>query len=1207
MISNLTKAIVERGGAVHFLKIPAEHTMGLGICNPSIYKDGDELLVNLRNVEYVLYHGEKEQKFPTRWGPLAYIHPEDDARLKTINFLCKLDPNTFDVATFSKVDTTSLDVTPIWTFVGLEDARVVRWDNKLYFSGVRRDTTTNGEGRMELSEIENNKEISRVRINPPVPSYCEKNWMPILDMPYHYVKWCNPTEVVKANIENGTSERVFLVDSNYHPTRDARGGSQVIPYKGYRVALIHEVELYKSEGGFKDAQYYHRFLVWDKNWNIVAASEDFKFFTSNIEFSCGITEHNGELLVSVGLQDNAAYLIRIPGDYFDELIGISDKLSEFPHVYYVSHENFTERQTKLNSELIKLGIKFTPIIANKSQDEGSIVTGKYVDNLDKYAKYVVLSHLRAIKHWYNNTNDEYGIFAEDDISFETVKYWNFKWIDFVNSLPKDWDCIQLCRMREFETEVNFRRREWNDWSAAAYLITRKYAKILIDTYYPNNTFNLDIGETNLMPISENIIYKLGNTYSFPLLIERINTKSTHNLKPDCKTPPELMRYIDIWHNSSSEFILNWWKSIRPNKLNQIHPLLRQTVFNPYDGLANLELGEYYFSQQHYAPALTYFLKVADYCNDEDLQYEALIKVARCLGRLGRRPASEETAFLNAITFQPQRPEAYLFISHYYEWYKKWTEMYNFAAIGYSNKNNKKTTVTNIDYNGDHIFLYQLALASNHLGRIEESRRWFNKLAEEHPGALVGHYRNVTQEAISILGKARPWTMKYYASIHDKLRFKFNDSESIKANYAQVFQDLFVLSILNGKKDGTYLEIGSGDPFINNNTALLEKQYNWTGLSVEIKEADVMKFKAERKNSVLKADALTLNYKDLLKEHKFPTNIDYLQVDCEPPKTTYEILTKIPFDEYKFAVITFEHDNYATLEKIYKKKSREFLKSKGYELLVANVGRNNVDDFEDWWIHPDLVNPEIKEIMRDDNDLVKNMFEYMLTPSNKTLVNKPATKVFNWGSFPDVQQVDYEIFQKRCYEWFFEVKEDDVVVDIGASVGPFTYSILPKNPKVVFCLEPDTNLFPTLVYNIGDSDKVICINKAIASSDNEITSYNSFSEKITDADKIIFGDFIRQYNIEKIDFLKIDCEGGEYDVFNEENFDWIMNNVKKIAGEFHFNNPDTVEKFIKFRDTYLNIFADYKITTWLGEDIKSELWNEDFIEKRKIVNIYINNE
>jgi len=46
---------------------------------------------------------------------------------------------------------------------------------------------------MELSEIEITdtevKEISRLRIEAPdVNSYCEKNWMPILDMPYHYIK-----------------------------------------------------------------------------------------------------------------------------------------------------------------------------------------------------------------------------------------------------------------------------------------------------------------------------------------------------------------------------------------------------------------------------------------------------------------------------------------------------------------------------------------------------------------------------------------------------------------------------------------------------------------------------------------------------------------------------------------------------------------------------------------------------------------------------------------------------------------------------------------------------------------------------------------------------------------------------------------------------------------------------------------------------------
>ena len=36
---------------------------------------------------------------------------------------------------------------------------------------------------------------------------------------------------------------------------------------------------------------------------------------------------------------------------------------------------------------------------------------------------------------------------------------------------------------------------------------------------------------------------------------------------------------------------------------------------------------------------------------------------------------------------------------------------------------------------------------------------------------------------------------------------------------------------------------------------------------------------------------------------------------------------------------------------------------------------------------------------------------------------------------------HEIFEQQCYEKFFEVEECDIVLDIGASLGPFTYSIL----------------------------------------------------------------------------------------------------------------------------------------------------------------------
>lgn len=192
------------------------------------------------------------------------------------------------------------------------------------------------------------------------------------------------------------------------------------------------------------------------------------------------------------------------------------------------------------------------------------------------------------------------------------------------------------------------------------------------------------------------------------------------------------------------------------------------------------------------------------------------------------------------------------------------------------------------------------------------------------------------------------------------------------NYSQVYQDLFVLSMLNGKRNGTYLEIASGDPYFYSNTAVLEKEFGWTGVGVEIKESDVIKYRANRSNPVLQEDATKLDYKEILKQHNFPKTIDYLQLDCEPPHITYEILTKIPFDDYKFAVITFETDNYATLDKVVRKDSRKLLRSKGYQLLVSNM-----NDFEDWWIHPDLVDPKIVEIMKNDNDEIKDAREYML--------------------------------------------------------------------------------------------------------------------------------------------------------------------------------------------------------------------------------------
>lgn len=320
MKSNFVTKVLNAGGMIRPLIIPAtDKTKGTGLFNPSVYNDNGKLLLNLRHCQYTIYHAEKN-KFEHPYGPLVYLNPENDVTLTTTNYLCELGDDLL-VKAFGVVDTSKLDVKPIWEFVGLEDCRVVRWDDKLYLSGVRRDTTSNGQGRMELSEVVDNKEVSRFRIPAPAPdaSYCEKNWMPITDMPYHYVKWSNPTEIVKVNPEDKTCQTVFL--GTYVPkSYDFRGGSQVIPFGDYHICLAHTVNLFQSEAGRKNATYRHVFIVWDKDWNVVKYTEPFSFLDAEIEFCCGMTMRGDDVFMTFGFQDNAAYILKAPLQFIEDYI-----------------------------------------------------------------------------------------------------------------------------------------------------------------------------------------------------------------------------------------------------------------------------------------------------------------------------------------------------------------------------------------------------------------------------------------------------------------------------------------------------------------------------------------------------------------------------------------------------------------------------------------------------------------------------------------------------------------------------------------------------------------------------------------------------------------------------------------------------------------------------------------------------------------------
>jgi hypothetical protein len=324
----------------------------------------------------------------------------------------------------------------------------------------------------------------------------------------------------------------------------------------------------------------------------------------------------------------------------------------------------------------------------------------------------------------------------------------------------------------------------------------------------------------------------------------------------------------------------------------------------------------------------------------------------------------------AVSLCPTKPEAYFFLTQHYESKSDWMNVYTYASIAIEHCKNLSLFISYIDFPSLSCLTFQKAAASWWIGKPKEARTLFRSLIDV-VDTLPDKYKNLLESNLSRLGcgpeeyAIRTYTKEFY----DRFKFKFDGLSLVDKNYSQVYQDLFILSVLNGKRNGTYLEIGSAKPYKGNNTALLENQFNWYGVGIESNESFVKEYREQRKNPVLCADALLIDYTKLLDKYFANQNtIDYLQLDIEPPNNTYKALLSIPFDKYKFNIITYEHDYYVDLTRSYRDKSRNYLSKLGYVLLVPNVSPDDISPFEDWWVHSDLANSLDINLLTDNKDV-----------------------------------------------------------------------------------------------------------------------------------------------------------------------------------------------------------------------------------------------
>jgi len=270
-----------------------------------------------------------------------------------------------------------------------------------------------------------------------------------------------------------------------------------------------------------------------------------------------------------------------------------NKLKNFPTINFISVEDRPSRRNKLlNTIDTNFGeLKTSPNIFKRyAPGDYKIKFPKkdwfisfnhsaiYGENSNGFIG-AVTSHLESIKKWYENTDEEYGFFCEDDLSFDTVNYWNFSWEDFLSNLPEDWDCVQL-QIIKSTSKTNFsnpsticypenklRKREIVNWGCCAYIIKRDRARRIIDSYYNGDEIILEYngfdyskrietyGINNrwaYYPSVENIVYtnfKNKTVYSFPLFVEDISQKTTFRESNDDQN-------IDSYFT-----VMSWWKSV----------------------------------------------------------------------------------------------------------------------------------------------------------------------------------------------------------------------------------------------------------------------------------------------------------------------------------------------------------------------------------------------------------------------------------------------------------------------------------------------------------------------------------------------------------------------------------------------------------------------------------------------------------------------
>ena len=249
------------------------------------------------------------------------------------------------------------------------------------------------------------------------------------------------------------------------------------------------------------------------------------------------------------------------------------KLAGFPTVYYINLDDQEDRREYMEGQFKYWGIEnYKRISAHDGRgdnDLGDVLKGKYPELMTSGEVGCVTSHLKAMKHWLETTDESEQalIMMEDDCDLGTVSYWGFNWRDLVRELPYHWDVIQLAVINPAEMHVRMHLRFVNDFSTACYMVRRSHAEKLVRMHCRGDFYKLD---QNVKPraVADDLIYNSGVTFSVPIFLYKIELGSSiHDI------------HVNVFHKSSHDGMWEFWKKQAPT-IKEWTPFFQ---YDPYFG------------------------------------------------------------------------------------------------------------------------------------------------------------------------------------------------------------------------------------------------------------------------------------------------------------------------------------------------------------------------------------------------------------------------------------------------------------------------------------------------------------------------------------------------------------------------------------------------------------------------------------------------